>query len=403
MKRSKLPRLLLAAAVFGVAGFGGLLVYGSSLGLGLRAQLGQTSGTFLHALDLYENGDVADALQTIEPLVAQGHGPSLNVICGFVNGREPVAATETECVTILEEQPLRRLDSLTETALWAQEWDVAADIIDRRLAEGDISAHFDKARLIRAAPSGRYGGQDLLAALQASAAAQDPRGQYAAVLLALDVSSNASLSPVLAEILDRQPKLRGADALFELAKLMQTGAVSSDLKYVEVLRRADAGGNPNAARYLAQYFIANPDQDPAGSERLVWMTKAASSGDPVAQYNLAVEFLSRPPETQRLDEVVVLLDRSATAGFVPAMNLLGTTLWQMPALLPKPAEEVKAQAMGLMQAAAAKDDVNANFNLGNILLSQQSPEQSLPYLRKAAALGSQPARDLLVKLGHSGG
>lgn len=380
----------------------GLAIYASPTGLKLRAELGQTSGRYLLAVEQYSQGDLGPAITTIKPLVTEGHLPSLNLVCGFLNGREPVAPTPEGCVTKLENQPELRLASLTDLAIWAQEWDVAASLVQQRASEGDITAHFDKARLVRAAPSGRFTGQDLLDALQQSAEKQDPRGQYAAVVLALDVGANGALSPVLAELLDRRPKLSAADAYFELAKLMQTGAISSDLDYVEVLRRADAGGNVHAARYLAQYYSANPQLDAAGAERDKWMRKAANSDDPVAQYNLAVEMLAAPPEVRQMEEAVALLDRSASSGFAPALNLLGATLWQMPRLGTGEPEAVQDQAMKLMQAAAERNDANAHYNLGKIYLSRQDTEQALPYLRRASELGNTPARELLVQLGDSG-
>lgn len=396
MAKRPFPKLLLGAAVLGAVGLGGVLAYNTSFGLGLRAQLGQTSGTYLHALAKYEDGDIARAITTIEPLVAAGHEPSLNLICGFVQAREPVAPTAEECVTTLEDTPAERLESLSEIALWAQEWDVAGELVERRIAEGDLTAHFDKARLIHAAPAGRFGVEDLLKALQDSNAARDPRGQYAAVVHTLNVNSAGALSPVLTEILDRQPKFTASDAYFELAKLMQTGAISSDLSYVEVLRRADATGNPHAARYLAQYYIANRDQDPTGAERQAWMAKSAASGDPVAQYNRAVAILDQPGGTE---EAIALLDRAAGAGFAPAMNLLGATLWQKPDLLAGLPQDL--DPMKLMEAAAERGDANAHFNLGNIHLSQRDRSRAMPHLRRAAELGNQPARDLLERLGDA--
>lgn len=393
-------QVLIGLAAVSTVGVIGVYGYTTNLGLGIRAQLGQTTGRFEYAVALYNLGQVGEALVEIEPLVADGFGPSLALVCGFVNDRESVAPTLEECVNKLDQQPARRHESLTDIAFWAQEWDTAAALLDQRLAMGDMSAHFDRARLIRAAPSGRYTAEDLLAALEASNAAQDPRGQYASVVLALDISSQGAISPVLAELLDRQPKLRSADAYFELAKLMQTGVISSDIGYVEVLQRADSGGNPHAARYLVQYYLSNPDQDPTGSERQKWMKRAAGVGDAVAQYNLAVDILALPPETRDMAQVVDLLDKSAKSRFVPAINLLGATLWQMPSLLPKTTNEVQAQAMQLMQAAAEQGDVNAHFNLGNIYLFQQDQAKAMPHLRAAAGLGSQQAREMLVAFGE---
>jgi TPR repeat protein len=399
MMQPRLAKVLVSAAVVSAACLSGIAIYHSKIGLGLRAQLGQQSGTFLYALQLYNDDDIAGALKTIRPLVANGHEPSLNLVCGFVNGYEPVAATPEACVIALQEQPTQRLASLTDLAIFAQEWDTAADLIATRLDGGDQTAHFDRARLIYAAPKGRFDPADLMAALEQSNAAQDPRGQYATVVNTLNASSGGAITPVLTELLTRQPKLKASDAYFELAKLMQTGAISSDLSYVDVLLRADQTGNPHAARYLAQYYAANPELDPTGNQRTLWTAKAAGTDDPVAQYNAAIAILNSPDAAKPMGEAVALLDRSAAAGFVPALNMLGATLYQNPGLLEQPAAEVQAQALALMEQAAAKDDLNALFNLGNIYLYLQDQPKALGYLRKGASLGSEPAQALLDQLG----
>jgi TPR repeat protein len=102
-----------------------------------------------------------------------------------------------------------------------------------------------------------------------------------------------------------------------------------------------------------------------------------------------------------MDEAIALLDQSAAAGFVPAMNMLGATLYQNPELSPQSASEVQENALALMNAAAAKDDLHALFNLGNIFLTRQDRPRALVYLRKGASLGSQPARELLVQIGET--
>jgi TPR repeat protein len=397
--RRPLFKGLMFTVVLSALAVGGWALYHSKIGLGLRAQLGQTEGRFLYALHLYEHDDIAGALTTIAPLVASGDVASLNLLCGFVNSYQPVAPTSTDCVKVLENQPVQRLASLTDVAIWAQEWVTAGALIETRLASGDQTAHFDRARLIVAAPAGTFDAADLVKSLELANAAQDPRGQYAAVVSALNVSSAGALSPVLAEILLRRPKISASDAYFELAKLMQTGVISSDLSYVEVLRRADQTGNPNAARYLAQYYIANPSADPTGAEKQAWMAKAAAANDPVAQYNLAITLMNGTADATSMQEAIALLDRSAKAGFVPAMNMLGATLYQQPALLNQPEDEVRAQALGLMEVAAAKDDLNALFNLGNIYLSLQDQPKAIEYLRKGATLGSEPSRSLLEQIG----
>jgi TPR repeat protein len=399
MMRLNLSRIALGAvATFGILA-GGAGLYQSEVGLSLRAQTGQTSGTFLHALSLYESNRIAEALTTIKPLVAIGHEPALNLVCGFVNVYEPVAATESECVSVLKNRPQQRLVSLTDIAIWAQEWAVASDLIAKRLEEGDQTSYFDRARLVFAAPKGVFDVADLAGAIEKSSAAEDPRGQYAAVLSGLNAGVDGTLSPVLAEILGRKPKFAASDAYFELAKLIQTGAVSSDLSYVEVLQRADATDSPHAARHLAQYFLANPDLDSDGTRLQGWLTKAASFNDPVAQYNLAVTILSSQNADKPMDQAISLLDKSATAGFVPALNMLGATLWQNPTLLADETERVREMALRLLEAASAKDDLNALFNLGNIYLAQQDVAKAVEYLTKGASLGSEPARALLKQIG----
>lgn len=397
--KSKFFRLVLGAALIFGSTIAGIFLYHTKLGLSLRAQVGQTSGTFLHALSLYEDDRIGDALNTIAPLVRGGHRPSLNLICGFVHVYEPVSATEMECVTVLETRADQRLISLTDIAIWAQEWDAAAQLIAQRLDLGDITAHFDRARLVYAAERGRFDPTDLATAIDNARRADDPRGQYAAVVSTLNAQADGALSPVLAEILTRRPKLTVSDSYFELAKLIQTGAVSSDLSYTEVLRRADATGNLHAARYLAQYFLANPSQDPDGTQTQTWLTKAAQANDPVAQYNLAVSILNSAEPEMRMQQAIVLLDRAAAAGFVPAKNMLGATLWQNPDLLADDPAQVRTSALRLMEEAGLANDVNALFNLGNIHLFQQDLPKALEYLTKAAALGSEPARGLLDQFG----
>jgi hypothetical protein len=400
MRRS-LTKAIGGTAVVAALGLGGFGLYQSEIGLGLRAQLGQPTGTMLYAIRLYENDDIAGALTTIEPLVKSGHDAALHLICGFVNSYEPVASTSEECVAVLQNDSVQRLTSLTDIAIWAQEWDVASGLLDDRLLDGDITAHFDRARLIFAAPMGRFDPADLMKSIDFSNAAQDPRGQYTSVVNSLNLSSGGALSPIVIEILSRRPKLQASDAYFELAKLIQTGAVSSDLGFVEVLRRADATGSPHAARYLAQYYMSNPQLDPSGAERQQWLAKAAAADDPVAQYNLALEIMNNLDVANAMDEAVALLDLSAAAGFVPAMNMLGATLYQNPELSPQSASEVQENALALMNAAAAKDDLHALFNLGNIFLTRQDRPRALVYLRKGASLGSQPARELLVQIGET--
>lgn len=395
-----LLRFLLALSTIVALGLGGLAFYNGKIGLGLRAKLGQPSGTFLHAVSLYQNEDISNAIVAIEPVVSSGYRPALTLLCGIINQYEPVAATVDDCVTSLEETPRQRRTSLTDAAIWAQEWDTAAWLLDRRIANGDPTAHFDRARLMLAGPPDALDAGQLMEAIALSNAAQDPRGQYAHVVSILNIPADGALKPILVELLTRQPKLTASDAYFELAKLIQTGAVSSDLGYLEVLLRADHLGNPDAARYLAQFFLSNVDQDPDGSERRRWLVKAAASGDPIAQFNLAVFILNNPSDNSHISEAIAYLDRSAAAGFIPAMNTLGTILLQNPTLLAMDEGEARKSALALIETAAEQDDPNALFNLGSIYVSQDEPERALPYLQDAAALGITQARDMLGQLGE---
>ncbi|MBR2655043.1 MAG: sel1 repeat family protein [Loktanella sp.] len=399
--RSNLSRLVLGAAVICGSAIAAVSLYHTKTGLSLRAQVGQTSGAFLHALSLYEDNRIGQALTTIAPLVRDGHASSLNLICGFVQSYEPVAATEMECVTVLESRADQRLISLTDIAIWAQEWDAGSQLIAQRLNLGDLTAHFDRARLIYAAESGRFDPTDLATAIENARLAEDPRGQYAAVVSTLNAQADGALSPVLAETLARRPKMTASDAYFELAKLIQTGAVSSSLSYTEVLNRADATGNPHAARYLAQYYLANPSHDIDGTQTQTWLAKAAQADDPVAQYNLAVSILNSAEPAKTIQQAIVLLDLAAAAGFVPAKNMLGATLWQNPDLLADDPAQVRASALRLMEEAALANDVNALFNMGNIHLFLQDLPKAMDYLTKAAALGSEPARGMLEQFGAS--
>lgn len=394
-----LVRIGLAISAVMAVWLSGLAFYNSQTGFGLRAMLGQQSGTFLHAVSLYEGENIADAIVAIDPVLSLGYPPALNLICGIINDHEPIAATADECVRRLEHIPRQRRASLTEIAVWAQEWDTAYWLIDQRIANEDPTANFDLARVMLAAPPGDFDAARLMQAIESSNRAMDPRGQYAHAVSILNISADGALNPVLVEMLTRRPKMTASDAYFELAKLIQTGAVSSDLRYVDVLLRADTLGNPSAARYLAQFYLSNPDQDPTGSESRRWLMKAATSGDPVAQFNMAIMMMNESGDARVLTAAIEYLDLSASAGFVPAMNTLGTILWQNPALLPRDETAVQQLAIELLELAAEKGDVNALFNLGNINLSQNEIEKALPYFQKAARLGNDQAKAIFDQLG----
>lgn len=394
-----LVRIILALSAVMAVWLAGLAFYNSKTGLGVRATLGQPSGAFLYAVSLYQDEKIADAILAIHPVLSSGYPPALSLICGIINDHEPIAATAEECVKTLETNPRQRQASLTEVGIWAQEWETVDWLVDRRIAKDDPTAHFDRARAMLAAPTGDLDAARLMQAIAASNKAQDPRGQYAHAVSILNISADGALNPVLVEMLTRQPKLTAADAYFELAKLIQTGAVSSDLPYVDILLRADALGNLNAARYLAQFYLSNTDQDPTGSEQRRWLMKAAASGDPVAQFNLALVMINEPDDDSSLSDAIAYLDQSASAGFVPAMNSLGTILWQSPELLGRDVAVVRQLAIELLDDAADKGDVNALFNLGSIHLSQNAIAKAVPYFQKAAKLGSDEAKSVLDQLG----
>lgn len=392
-------RIVLSLSAIMIVWLFGLAFYNSKTGLGLRAALSQPSGTFLYAVSLYQDEKIADAIVAIDPVLSSAYPPALTLICEIINDHEPIAATAEECVRTLENSPHQRRVSLTEVAVWAQEWVTADWLIKQRLANEDPTANFDLARLMLAAAPGELDAARLMQAIASSNKAQDPRGQYAHAVSMLNISANGALNPVLVEMLTRRPKMTASDAYFELAKLIQTGAVSSDLQYVDVLLRADRLGNPNAARYLAQFYLSNSDQDPTRSERRRWLMKAAATGDPVAQFNMALLIIDNPVDDSELTAAIEYLNKSASVGFVPSMNLLGTILWQNPALLSRDETNVRQLAIELLEAAAEKGDVNALFNLGSINLSQNMIAKALPYFRQAATLGSEQAKAVLDQLG----
>ena len=150
--------------------------------------------------------------------------------------------------------------------------------------------------------------------------------------------------------------------------------------------------------YLAQFYLSNSDQDPTRSERRRWLMKAAATGDPVAQFNMALLIIDNPVDDSELTAAIEYLNKSASVGFVPSMNLLGTILWQNPALLSRDETNVRQLAIELLEAAAEKGDVNALFNLGSINLSQNMIAKALPYFRQAATLGSEQAKAVLDQL-----
>lgn len=384
---------LLLAFVFSIA------FYNSGTGVRLRAQLGHTSGQYLYATQLYETGEIGNALITIEPAVATGYIPALMALCDIMNDYQAIAPNQESCVSLLEQTLQKRLSTLTEAAFWSLEWDAADELLSKRLAEGDLTAYFDRARSLVLKRPDILDVSGVIQDLQKANVAQDPRGQYAYVVATINAANAGALSPVLLEVLNRRPSIKAGDAYFELAKLIQIGAISSDLDYITILMRSHQLGNIYAAGYLAQYYLANPEKDQTGTEQPKWLEIAANYGDAVAQFNIALDVINNQEGERPLADAVALLDRSAGAGFVPAQTLLGVTLWKNPNLMEGSEEEVRQRAVDLMQSAAEKQDLNAMFNLGSILVSQGKIEQAVAYLTKAAALGHVPAQSMLNELG----
>lgn len=397
--RRFLFKTILTVLCLSFLGVLGIAAYNSTIGLRLRAQLGQTSGQFQYALMLYDQGDIGDAIGTMQTPLKEGYPPAIGVICGLMNDYQAIAPTPEGCVSMLEQTPQKRLAALTDSAIWALEWDVAQGLLNDRLADGDLTAHFDQARFLVLSQPDSLDVTTLIDALAKANDAQDPRGQYAYIVATLNANADGALSPILVEILRRKPSLSAGDAYFELAKLIQTGAISSDLDYVEILTRADRLGTVYAAGYLAQYYLSNPDLDPTGGEQSKWLAKAAAQGDSVAQYNIAFSIIDDAHNTRPISDAIALLDQSASAGFAPAMTLLGVTLWKDPSLQNAPEQDVRERAVTLLQSAAERNDVNALFNLGSLLASQNKAEQAAVYLQQAAALGHVPSQSMLIEIG----
>lgn len=386
-----------------VLGALGSVFYTSEAGLRLRAQLGHSSAEFTLALRDYQQGNTASSFATFERLVLGGYAPAIVMMCDTLNKRKSEPAMGETCIDAGEGSPETRLKQLSDLAFFAQEWGVLSELLQRRVDEGDADAHFDLARYEALSRPEMLDVPRIIEHLAASAKSDDPRGHYLLAVAELgnvaDAGGQALIGSSFAEALIRKPVLTKAEAYFELAKLMQSGLLSSKLSYVDVLEKADALGSPYAAGYLAQYYANNPDVTaPEGKPLAYWMKRAADFGDPVAQFNWATHLLSSQPDEAADREALKLLRASAGNGFAPSHTRLGTLLWQKPALNSDDPEEGRKQALIHLERATELGDANASFNLGQIAIAMGQHDKAKAYLTHSAERGNELAAQALAQL-----
>lgn len=391
-----------------VAGAGALIVIGglawnTEPGLRMRAALGQKPAQMALVLRDYQAGDLSSAFARIDPLLLAEHEPAVALVCELLSQRPAYPPQTPACLEAGDQPQLRRLAQLSDLAVFARQWDVLAGLLDRREAAGDTRVAFERARAAALLRPEAPDMEDVVTHLRASAQATDPRGQYLLAVyqlgLAADGEASIPFERTLATLLTQEPAIAPADAYFELAKLMQAGAISSDLAYAEVLRRADQLGNPYAAGHLAQYLIANPGMAPVGGlEADGWMARAADNGDPVARYNLAVQLLAGEPDAAAISKAEGLLLASAETGFAPATTRLGALYWRRPQLVAEDADTGRRRAVDLWIRAADLGDANAFFNLGEVARAQGEIAQAREYYQQAAERGNAGAAEALGAL-----
>jgi TPR repeat protein len=372
--------------------------YSSPSGVGVRALLGQASGKHAHAMNLYLDGEIGPAFEEFEPLVSVGYGPALETLCEFVVARPSARIGQAECLAAVKDSQSERLHHLTELSLTAQEWQFAEELINQRLKDGDATAHFDYAKFKVLSQPDAPGLVDVVEQVRLSSESGDPRGQYALIVLSLSQNANGLLDSAFARTLIRTPTLTAGDAYFELSKLMQTGTISSDLSYVEILRRSDQAGNQYAAGYLSQYFLNNLGLDPDSENASYWLEKAALNGDHVAQYNWALRLYERASSSNDMAAAVSFLNASAAAGFRPAITQLGVVFWKAPELAATTPEEGRQISLQWFEKAAELGDPNAMFNLGQVYLNTGRIDEGATLLASSAELGNTAAAELLSRI-----
>ncbi|MDX1540347.1 MAG: hypothetical protein R3349_02975, partial [Geminicoccaceae bacterium] len=236
----------------------------------------------------------------------------------------------------------------------------AVDILEARLADGDVEAG---QRLWQLRQDDRW-----------------PLNDGDAALAALRRTAELDHPPALAALGERH---------IEEAVTEQDAA-----RGLALLRRAAEHGEVDAMHTLGRALLEGGKIEPRPGEAVRWLQAAAERGHPHAHAALGTAYLDGRGVRSDHDLAIAHLSEASVAGLDYAAAALGQALLE--------SGRQPARGMMLLETAAAAGDRTAMMTLGRAHRDGQTvardPEQSLAWFRRAERAGHPDASDALAGL-----
>lgn len=396
----KIIRIIVLIVVFSLFSLGALVAYGSAPIVKLRANWGQNNAQFIVALQNWKKKRYTQATSTFIDLALEEHRPTIEFICGILDARSFQPQLGDACLNPTSNLKQVRLQNLSDAAVFGKQWGPMQMVLEKRADLNDPRVHFDFARYYHFTQGINHIPSEVKLHIQKSAEMNDPRGQllYAILNIANDAEENVVelFNQSVLSYLSKQPSLTNHEAYFELAKLVQSGLVQTNVELHDILVAADQAGNPYAASMLAQFDLnSDISEQKRGQISTIWMERAANQGDPVAQYNFAIQLLQNQNTNQDLMKAEGMLQKSAQQGFAPAQTTLGNLYWQQTRLFFDDIEIGRKSAIDKYKIAANLGDANAMFNLGQIELALGNLNTAQEYFINSSDRGHSGSAQIL--------
>lgn len=220
------------------------------------------------------------------------------------------------------------------------------------------------------------------------------------VSLAAALMENGSYAQEPAKLLGKALQLDSDDpgTLLKLANYITSGVLRArdDTHLVDLLHRAALGGEPEAMRQLANFYLRGQVVEKNPIEARAWLTSAAVKGDEDAISDL-VNLVNEPGSTDAaIDSIIADLQQAAGANSVVATGLVSSFLSEAARM----DDRYQSVALEWVTKAAKGGDASAMMVLSNAYALgigvTQSLEESARWLEAAAKAGNVDAYEKLA-------
>lgn len=334
------------------------------------------------------------SLEAMEKPLINGLPEAITSICNQYYPKQ-----SDSCQVDMAQSVGRRWQALAKIAVGINETSMAKGYFSMAIEVGYPYAHFDHLFLTVQDENEKWDAGDVVKSAYLGSESGDPRAQYLVALMQLEEKTQANFNIqqfLIAKLSNAKSVPTIGDSYFELAMLIKSGSVGSDLSYENLLMRSDFYGNINASLLMVD-FLKEQQASPQNDQLIdKWLTKAAGYGFPKAQYNLAMKYSKDQKNSETLEKAARLLAGAAQQNLPEAQTALGVLLFYGNDVV----TQDKEAGVQLLERAASVNDPVALFNLGMIWLGQDgdNSQKAGDYLSRSAALGSREARNFLDQI-----